>query len=239
MCFKNSALSGACDLYCPSPWCSVPVARSHELAQQLIVQKKLVIMKGTKISSHDELMKTIGQKKKAFVLLYKADSEQSMCALKNLEQADAKDESLSILLANVSEVRDIHPQYGITTVPAMLEFEEGKMVNVLKGCHEPGFYASFFENAVYAAKVADKAGQSQKRVTVYSTPSCSWCTTLKTHLKKNGIRYSEIDVSRDQNAAREMQGRSGQMGVPQTDIGGEMIVGFDKSKIDRLLGIEK
>ena len=74
-------------------------------------------------------------------------------------------------------------------------------------------------------------------MTVYSTPTCSWCTTLKTHLKKNGIRYSDVDVSKDQNAAEAMRKRSGQQGVPQTDIGGEMIVGFDKNRINTLLGI--
>ncbi|MBU2554283.1 MAG: NrdH-redoxin, partial [Bacteroidetes bacterium] len=72
----------------------------------------------------------------------------------------------------------------------------------------------------------------------YSTPSCSWCNTLKTHLKKNGIRFTDIDVSRDQKAAEAMVHRSGQQGVPQTDINGEMIVGFDKARINTLLGIQ-
>lgn len=174
---------------------------------------------------------------KSYLLLYKSGSEQSMCAYNNLKKMEAEENNFSLLLADVSQVRDIHENYGITSVPAMLEFEDGKLVNVLKGCHQPGFYKSFFENAIYAAKVAANAEKSQKRVTVYSTPSCSWCTTLKTHLKKNGIRYSEIDVSLDQQAAQEMQRKSGQMGVPQTDIGGEMIVGFDKTRIDRLLDI--
>ncbi|MCB2220899.1 MAG: glutaredoxin family protein [Bacteroidetes bacterium] len=119
----------------------------------------------------------------------------------------------------------------------MLEFEKGKFVNVLKGCHEPGFYKSFFENAVYAAKVASGEAKPQKRVTVYSTPTCSWCNTLKTHLKKHGVRYRDVDVSKDQNAAQEMQRKSGQMGVPQTDIDGQIIVGFDKNRINTLLGI--
>ncbi len=194
-------------------------------------------MTGTNVSSHDELMKQIAGKEKAYLLLYKKGSEQSECSLRNLGQAEGDASGVSIFLADVNQVRDIHPKYNISTVPTMLEFEKGRFVNTLKGCHEPGFYKSFFENAIYAAKVAENAEKPQKRVTVYTTPTCSWCTTLKTHLKKHGIRYSEVDVSRDQNAAQEMQRRSGQMGVPQTDIGGEMIVGFDKAKIDRLLDI--
>ena len=82
-------------------------------------------------------------------------------------------------------------------------------------------------------------GTRFKNVTVYSTPTCSWCTTLKTYLRNQRIPFSEIDVSRDQNAAEEMVRRSGQQGVPQTDIEGEMIVGFDKARINELLGIEK
>lgn len=194
-------------------------------------------MTGTNVTSHDEMMKHISGKEKAFVLLYKKGSEQSECSLRNLGEARTDTDKVSVYLADVTAVRDIHTKYNITSVPTMLEFEKGRFVNTLKGCHEPGFYKSFFENAIYAAKVAENADKPQKRVTVYSTPTCSWCTTLKTHLKKHGVRYSEVDVSRDQNAAQEMQRRSGQMGVPQTDIGGEMIVGFDKGKIDRLLGI--
>jgi glutaredoxin len=51
------------------------------------------------------------------------------------------------------------------------------------------------------------------------------------------VRFQDIDISRDERAAREMVSRSGQQGVPQTDISGQMIVGFDKKKINELLGI--
>jgi glutaredoxin len=46
-----------------------------------------------------------------------------------------------------------------------------------------------------------------------------------------------VDVSVDQKAAEEMVRKSGQQGVPQTDINGEIIVGFDKTRINTLLGI--
>ncbi|HIE15791.1 MAG TPA: NrdH-redoxin, partial [Bacteroidales bacterium] len=83
-----------------------------------------------------------------------------------------------------------------------------------------------------------KDDKPQKRVTVYSTPSCSWCNTLKTHLRKHRIRFTDIDVSQDQAAAEAMVRRSGQQGVPQTDIEGEIIIGFDKNRINTLLGIQ-
>jgi glutaredoxin len=52
-----------------------------------------------------------------------------------------------------------------------------------------------------------------------------------------GVRYSDIDVSRDQKIAEDLVKRSGQQGVPQTDINGQIIVGFDQKRIDTLLGL--
>jgi glutaredoxin len=61
---------------------------------------------------------------------------------------------------------------------------------------------------------------------------------LKNHLKASNIRFTEVDVSQNQEAAEQMVRRSGQRGVPQTDIDGQIIVGFDKNKINSLLGIQ-
>lgn len=74
-------------------------------------------------------------------------------------------------------------------------------------------------------------------VTVYSTPSCSWCQLAKEHLTTSGISFEDVDVSMDQQQAREMVEKSGQMGVPVIDIDGEIIVGFDRARIDSLLEI--
>ena len=75
-----------------------------------------------------------------------------------------------------------------------------------------------------------------KKVIVFSTPSCSWCRKLKGYLKKNKIRFTDVDVSRDQKAARDMMRKTGQRGVPQMWIDNRPVVGFDKTKIDRMLG---
>ena len=74
-------------------------------------------------------------------------------------------------------------------------------------------------------------------VTVYSTPTCSWCQIAKEHLTASGISFEDIDVSTDQQRAKEMVEKSGQMGVPVIDIDGEIIVGFDRARIDPLLEI--
>jgi glutaredoxin len=61
---------------------------------------------------------------------------------------------------------------------------------------------------------------------------------VKTHLKKHKIRFKEIDVSKDERAARDMVRRTGQQGVPVTLIQNRPIIGFDKQKINRLLNIK-
>ena len=78
----------------------------------------------------------------------------------------------------------------------------------------------------------------QPTVIVFTTPTCSWCRVVKQHLKKNNIRYKEVDVSKDERAARDMVRKTGQQGVPVTLINNRPIVGFDKLKINRMLGIK-
>lgn len=80
--------------------------------------------------------------------------------------------------------------------------------------------------------------KNQPKVLVFSTPTCSFCNLAKKYFREKGVKFTDIDVSRDQSAARDMVRRSGQMGVPVIDIGGKIIVGFDKPKINSLLGIK-
>ncbi len=185
-----------------------------------------------KVSSHQELISNIKDLQKSYVLLFKSGSTTSDCAINNLSQVENDD--LHVFTADVATVRDIHVKYDIKTIPTLLAFEKDHYQNVVKGCNNPDFYRSFFENTAY---VFDEKSPRQPSVTVYSTPSCSWCTTLKSHLRKHKIRFSDIDVSRDQSMAEELMRKSGQQGVPQTEIDGEIIVGFDKARINKLLNI--
>lgn len=75
-------------------------------------------------------------------------------------------------------------------------------------------------------------------IKVYSTPSCPYCHTLKAFLDEKGFKYEDIDVATDEKAREEMIKESGQMGVPVTDIDGQIIVGFDRQKISQLLNIK-
>lgn len=74
-------------------------------------------------------------------------------------------------------------------------------------------------------------------VKVYSTPTCPYCIKAKNYLKEKNIFFDSVDVSSDQQGLEEMIRVSGQMGVPVVVIDGEMIIGFDKDRIDAKLGL--
>lgn len=188
------------------------------------------------IVSHSEFINKAEKPGKAFLLLYKSGNEQSRCAYDAIADAFTGAGDMPVFAADVAVVRDIHPVYGVTTVPSLLLFENGNLTSVVKGCQGSDFYKAMAENAIYKAR-EQAEGKAPKSVTVYSTPACSWCNTLKAWLRKNNIPFTDVDVSRNQSAAEEMVRRSGQQGVPQTDINGEIVVGFDQKKLKELLEV--
>jgi glutaredoxin-like YruB-family protein len=74
-----------------------------------------------------------------------------------------------------------------------------------------------------------------QEVTVYSTPTCTWCNAVKQYLQEKGVAFSEVDVSADMQKARELVERTGQYGVPVIDVDGEFVVGFDRPRLEALL----
>lgn len=192
------------------------------------------------ISNFSELKDLKASNENVWLLLYKKGSAQSDCAIENFETAEKKaveNEKKDVLcVADVNEVRDIHTEFNISSVPTLLYFENGNLKNTVKGCHKPEQFNAIFEKAAFVV-TANGDKKPQKNVTVYTTPTCTWCNTIKRHLQENRIQFREVDVASNQKAAEEMVRKSGQQGVPQTDINGEIIVGFDKARINRLLGI--
>ena len=71
-------------------------------------------------------------------------------------------------------------------------------------------------------------------IKIYTTPTCPWCKKIKALLNEKGVSYKEIDVS-DQDAAKEMVEKTGQMTVPVIDIDGDVIVGYDEEKLKKKL----
>ncbi|MGD8744122.1 MAG: glutaredoxin family protein [Candidatus Woesebacteria bacterium] len=79
-------------------------------------------------------------------------------------------------------------------------------------------------------------------ITVYSTTTCPYCKMLKSYLEEKGFEYKEKLVDQDDAAREEMVNISGGfMGVPYTvikkDGQQEKIIGFDKAKVNGVLGI--
>jgi len=72
-------------------------------------------------------------------------------------------------------------------------------------------------------------------IKIYSTPTCPYCKLAKQYFSSKGLSYQDFDISENKEALSEMVKLSGQMGVPTIVINGQIIVGFDKARIEELL----
>jgi glutaredoxin-like YruB-family protein len=78
---------------------------------------------------------------------------------------------------------------------------------------------------------------AQKKVLIYTTPTCPFCHQVKDYLTEKKIVFTNYDVTTDNDKAQEMIDKSGQMGVPVLDIEGKIIIGFDREAINKELGL--
>ncbi|MBI5224004.1 glutathione S-transferase N-terminal domain-containing protein [Candidatus Micrarchaeota archaeon] len=74
-------------------------------------------------------------------------------------------------------------------------------------------------------------------VIVYSAVWCPWCTKVKEFLDSHKIKYEVRDVD-NEKFAQEVVTKSGQGGIPVTDVDGTIVVGFDVKKLKELLSIK-
>lgn len=74
--------------------------------------------------------------------------------------------------------------------------------------------------------------------TIYTTPTCAYCKMAKAFFIENNIDYVEKNVATDEEAREEMIHKTGQLGVPVTDFGEEIVIGFDKQRFKELLGVK-
>ena len=75
-------------------------------------------------------------------------------------------------------------------------------------------------------------------VKIYTTSTCPWCKKVKEFFKENKVKYTEIDVGKDEKAGKKMIEISGQTGVPVIDANGKILVGFDEGKLKSALGLK-
>ncbi len=77
-------------------------------------------------------------------------------------------------------------------------------------------------------------------VIVYKTAWCGVCKKVEGYLKRKGVDYEAKDIEKDRQAAAELQAKAKAQGVktgsvPILDVGGQLIVGFDRARLEKLL----
>lgn len=177
-------------------------------------------------------------KKTAVVGFFTQSSEKSQAMEPHFKTFAGKHPDVPALSIDVREVPGIHKRFGVTVVPTVIFVRGEKVLKKVEGVHSEDMYErAWLGQGSAQGSGKDESARPRHNVTVYSTPTCSWCTRLKNYLRKRGVQYRDVDVSKDMRAAQALINRSGQTGVPQTDIDGHLVVGFDKVSIDRLLGL--
>jgi glutaredoxin-like YruB-family protein len=188
------------------------------------------------ITDKTELEKLKKDNESLIIIFYTDSSGKSKKAYDALKMVKEENPDAPIFGVNATRTRDIHPVYNITTVPTVLFLKNGKISNIVHGVQDKQYYMSLLYDT-HISNPAKDDGRKQRRVVVYTSPTCSWCAAVKSYLMKNRIHFREVDIAKDERAGQELIRRSGQMGVPQTDIEGRIVVGFDKAKLDNILGI--
>ena len=169
------------------------------------------------------------------ILFYSDSSEKSKQALMILDSFHEKHPDIALFAVNASRVKDIHPIYGIDSVPTLMTLRKNRPAEYVLGIPSEDDFSRLLSGTKHASR---REGKGQRlKVMVYTSDSCPWCSKAKSYLRKNSVPFTEVNVSRNTNAAQNIFRRSGQMGTPQIDINGHIVVGFDQANIDRFLGI--
>lgn len=74
-----------------------------------------------------------------------------------------------------------------------------------------------------------------EQVTVYSSNRCVYCVMVKNLLIEQNVRFQEVNVDEYPELVQKLIQTTGQMGVPQTEINGKWIVGYDPNSIMKAL----
>jgi len=174
-----------------------------------------------------------------FVLAFWGEfSEAAHRALRELKAFAQEHQDVPVFVVDVQKLKGAHREFDVARVPTVLALEKGEVTKSVEGVQSARFYGIHFAGAEPSG-AGGSGGSTVRHVVVYSGPGCPACGQLKNYLRQHGVSYRDVDISRDQRAAEEIARRSGRMDVPQTDINGQLVVGFDRAKLDRLLGIRE
>ncbi len=86
----------------------------------------------------------------------------------------------------------------------------------------------------------EQVGAAAGEVIVYKTSWCGVCKKVEGYLDRKGVTYVAKDIEKDRTAAAELQAKANKAGVktgsvPVIDVGGELMVGFDRAQLEKLL----
>lgn len=75
----------------------------------------------------------------------------------------------------------------------------------------------------------------QKKIEIYSTPTCHFCHMAKDWFTENKFEFTDYNVAENLEKRKEMVELTGQMGVPVIKIGDDVVIGFNEDKLKELL----
>lgn len=153
-------------------------------------------------------------------------------------EAFAAKADVPVLLVDVGEVKGVHQRFGVDGVPSAVTVDGARVIRRTAGAHSVDGWAEALlpHDAVAGAATTPDAPKRPVPV-VYTTPSCVWCTRVKRWLTENGVAFREVNIAADDAAAARLVARSGQQGVPQIEVGADIVVGFDQPRLAQLLGV--
>jgi glutaredoxin/uncharacterized protein (DUF302 family) len=150
-------------------------------------------------------------------------------------------------------VAEDHTLIGLVPSIALIQEKDGKtMISIgnpqllMGGPHLDTTESAVEEMDAVLRKIVNEAAGARdpkvEAVKMYSTTTCAYCRMEKEYLEKNKISFDLVMVDADRKAGEEMVRKTGQMGVPVTEVTfddgeSEIIVGFDKSRLNELLKI--
>jgi len=189
------------------------------------------------IRSEQELEPLLDSNQDLLLAFLIEQSQGSLAARGALEQALASHPETKAYAVDARAVRNVSGRFQVTAVPTVLRVRGRETLDRVVGPQSPGTYAALMTPKLRSTNQNQPRPNSQPSVKLYVTNSCPWCRKLESYLDRRRVRYTKVNVSTDVAAAHAMVRKSGQQGVPQAEIEGTMVVGFDKARIDRLLGL--
>lgn len=105
------------------------------------------------VFSYTDLVQKMEGQDRVALLIHNPENEHSRCAFRSIAEAMHLSQSITVLVADVSQVQDIHPVYKVTSEPTLLLFAKGNLINVLEGCHESEFFKAVINHDLSGEKL--------------------------------------------------------------------------------------